>query len=340
MQPSAPSCGNWARKDRIACVAPGRADERDGQAALGGVAGPVVVGGPRVAAAGHRGVVRGDQEPVAGAVAGAGVAQPQPQPALGAVAGQPVRDLQPQVGAGAVQGEGEPDGDRGRARRPGRAAAVRADVGERVGRQLGRALQVEQRRVGVQARLGDEAQRVEQGQAVAQQHLPRLVLDADDALELLGRLVAERQVGPVRSAEGRPVVGALQHPQPGAVAAGRPGWPRVAHPGPHDQAGAVGGAGQRRGEHRLVRQLLDSGGQRARPVDPVPDLVLDLHRRLVQHLVAGAGQVGQRSRGGRGRAQRGLPGRPGATHRAALIGSRPAGRRTARPVPAAAPAAG
>ena len=58
----------------------GGADERDGQAAVGGIAGPVQVGVAPVPPPRQLPVVRMDQEPVAGPVARARVAEPEPEP--------------------------------------------------------------------------------------------------------------------------------------------------------------------------------------------------------------------------------------------------------------------
>ena len=278
----------------------GGADERDGQAAVGGIPGPVQVGVAPVPPPRQLPVVRMDQEPVAGPVTRAGVAEPEPQAPVLAVTGEPVRDLEADVRAGPVQRDPEPDRDRGRPRRVDPPAAHVGGLLEGVGRrELGRALQAEQGRVGsVQRRLGDVPERVENHQPVPQQHPLRLVLDRDDPVDELGGLVLEGEVRSLEAAEGRVVVAGAVEPDRGA------GLPirlagSVGDPGSDDQAHAVGTGGEHLGEAVTSRVPRDDPGQPAGSVHQVVDLELDLHRRLVQHPVAGASEVGQLMGGGR-----------------------------------------
>ena len=249
---------------------------------------------------GELAVVRMHQEPVPGPVAGPRVAEPEPEAALLAVPGEPVRDLQPDVRAGPVQRDPEPDRDRGRACRVHPPAADVGGLLEGVGRgQLGRALHAEQRRIGgVQRRLGDVPQRVEHHQPVPQQHPPRLVLDRDDPVDQLCGLVLEGEVGPLGTPERRVLVVAVLEPDRGVGLPVRPAG-RLRDPGTDHHAHTVRAGGERLGEAATGRVARDDPGQAAGPVHQVVDLEVDQHRRLVQHPVAGPGEVGQLTDGGR-----------------------------------------
>ena len=336
-QASTPICGYCPRKDRIACVVPGRAGPTNvhGQAAVGGVAGPVQVG---VAA----GTAPG---PASGCAARPGTSSRSGSP--GGCRRARTRGRGPRSGGRA--------GPRSGAGRPPAAGPARSGTGwpsrptapgppcrpptsadswkELVGGSWAGHCRLSRGASAACTAVSAMCRSVSRTTSPCRSSIRRgsssiamtpSISWADSCWKVrLGRS-APRNVAwsSLRVLEPDRGVGLPVAHGPGASAIRVP----TTRPTPLAPEESVSAKPLPAGSRR------DDPGQPAGPVHEVVDLELDLHRRLVQHPVAGAGEVGQLVGGGR----RGLdrPADGGVTgHRRARrrTGRRPGTRPTSAP---------